>query len=350
MAGGIGSRFWPYSTNQMPKQFIDFFGTGRSLLRMAFERLKGIVPEENVIVVTNKQYSDKVLEQLPELKPEQVLAEPMRRNTAPCIAYAVHKICKVAQEDANILVVPSDHLITNEMEFRRIITEGFRFVECNDAILTLGMRPTRPETGYGYIQLGEGGDGLHKVKTFTEKPNIEMARMFVDSGEFYWNSGMFLWRASVILRAFEQYLPEVAECFKGGVEVYGTDKEQAYIDVTYPQCPNISIDYGVMEKADNVYVMLADFGWSDLGTWRSLYELSDKDDNGNAVPKADAMLYNSSDNIVALRNGELAVIDSLDGYLVAHDNNVLLICKKDEEAKVRQYVKDVEEKYGKKYI
>ncbi len=349
MAGGVGSRFWPFSTNERPKQFLDFFGTGRSLLRMTYERLDGIVPASNVFVVTNKIYKETILEQLPELEENQVLLEPMRRNTAPCIAYAVYRIRK-QNPKANIVVLPSDHLITNEKEFQRIITEGLRFVANNDALLTLGMKPTRPETGYGYIQLGNGGEDLRKVKTFTEKPNLEMAKVFLASGEFAWNSGMFLWRADVIIEQFNQHLSEVADKFAEGDDVYGTDNEQAFINRIYPQCQNISIDYGVMEKADNVYVMLADFGWSDLGTWSSLHEITPKDNEGNAVAKCKAMLYNAKNNMIALPEGELAVIEGLDGYLVARDNGVLLICKKDEEAKIRQYVKDAEEKFGSKYI
>jgi mannose-1-phosphate guanylyltransferase len=251
---------------------------------------------------------------------------------------------------ANIVVLPSDHLITNEKEFQRVITEGLRFVANNDALLTLGMKPTRPETGYGYIQFGNGGEDLRKVKTFTEKPNLEMAKVFLASGEFAWNSGMFLWRADVIVEQFNRHLSEVADRFEEGGDVYGTVNEQAFINLIYPQCPNISIDYGIMEKADNVYVMLADFGWSDLGTWSSLHEITSKDEAGNAVAKCEAMLYNAKNNMIALPEGELAVIEGLDGYLVARDNGVLLICKKDEEAKIRQYVKDAEEKFGEKYI
>ena len=349
MAGGAGCRFWPFSTNEKPKQFLDFFGTGRSLLRMTYERLDGIIPASNVFVVTNKIYKETILEQLPELEENQVLLEPMRRNTAPCIAYAVYRIRK-QNPKANIVVLPSDHLITNEKEFQRVITEGLRFVANNDALLTLGMKPTRPETGYGYIQLGKGGDDLRKVKTFTEKPNLEMAKVFLASGEFAWNSGMFIWRADVIIEEFNKHLSEVADKFAEGEEAYGTDREQEFINYIYPQCPNISIDYGIMEKATNVYVMLADFGWSDLGTWGSLHELTDKDENGNAVAKCEAMFYNAKNNMVALPEGELVVIEGLNDYLVARDNGVLLICKKDEEGKIRQYVKDAEEKYGNKYV
>lgn len=349
MAGGIGSRFWPFSTNDKPKQFLDFMGTGRSLLRMTFERMNGIIPVENILVVTNAAYKGTILEQLPELNPEQVLSEPMRRNTAPCIAYAVYKI-REKNPKANVLVVPSDHMITNEQEYRRIVTEGLRFVSLNDALLTLGMKPSRPETGYGYIQIGKGGGELRKVKTFTEKPNIEMARVFIESGEFYWNSGMFMWRVDIIISQIEQLLPEIAEKFETIREHYDTDREQEFVDKVYPLCPNISIDYGIMEKAPNVYVMLADFGWSDLGTWNSLHELSSKDENQNVTAKCRAMFYDAHNNVVAMDDGGLAVIDGLDGYLVAKANDVLLICRKDDEAKMRRYVQDVQEKFGDKYI
>ena len=349
MAGGVGSRFWPFSTNNRPKQFLDFFGTGKSLLRMTFERFRDVVPVENVYVVTNAAYKDTVKEQLPELSDNQVLLEPMRRNTAPCIAYATYKI-RETNAEANIIVVPSDHLITNETEYVRVVKEGLRFVSLNDSILTLGMKPTRPETGYGYIQIGTGGGELRKVKTFTEKPNAEMAKIFYESGEFYWNSGMFLWRADVVVKAFESLLPDVAEKFEVGREYYNTEREQAFIDRIYPLCPNISIDYGIMEKASNVYVMMSDFGWSDLGTWSSLYDLSAKDGDGNAVLKCNAGLYGCQNNIIALPKGKLAVIDGLEGYLVAEEGDVLLICKKDDEAKIRQFVKDAGERYGDKYI
>ncbi len=349
MAGGVGSRFWPFSTKDKPKQFLDFFGTGRSLLRMTFERLHNLIPTENILVVTNAIYKDTILEQLPELKEDQVLLEPLRRNTAPCIAYAVYKIRKESPK-ANVIVLPSDHLITNESEFERVVKEGFEFVFENDALLTLGMKPTRPETGYGYIQITEGEQNLRKVKTFTEKPNLEMAQLFLSTGEFYWNSGMFLWRVDVIIDAFAQLLPDVAEKFEEGNDFYSTHNEQKFIDRIFPQCPNISIDYGVMEKADNVFVLLADFGWSDLGTWSSLYELSNKDDNGNATVKCNSITRNANNNLIVLSEGELAVIDGLNDYLVTRDNNVLLICKKEEEANVRKLIHEAEEKFGDKYI
>ncbi len=348
MAGGVGSRFWPYSRTAKPKQFIDFLGTGRSLLQMTFDRFRGIVPTENIYIVSNRTYRDLILEQLPDLKPEQVLLEPLRRNTAPCIAYAVYKI-KAQTRDANIIVVPSDHLITREDIFRQMLPECFTFIANNDALLTLGMRPTRPETGYGYIQVAKGGGLLRKVKTFTEKPNLEMAKIFVDSGEFYWNSGMFLWNLDTIVRAFEMHLPEVAAIFEAGRNDYNTEREQDFIEQAYATCPNISIDYGIMEKAQNVYVRMADFGWSDLGTWNSLYELADKNDDGNATLHGQTLAYDSHNNLTVVPDNKLVVLQDLDGYLVAEEDNVLLICKKDDEAKMRQFVNDAKAK-GEEFV
>ena len=339
MAGGVGSRFWPFSTEDCPKQFLDFLGTGRSLIQMTVDRLKGIIPDENILIVTNKRYKNKIQEQLPTIKDNQILMEPLRRNTAPCIAYATYKI--MAQNpDANIVVLPSDHLITDVDEFRRVITEGLRFVAENDALLTLGMEPTRPETGYGYIQYAKGDTSLRKVKTFTEKPNLEMAKVFLASGEFCWNSGMFLWSARAIVNEFKQLLPDMADSFAAGLEIYNTEREQAWIDDMFPALQNISIDYGVMEKAQNVYVMLASFGWSDMGTWSSLYELTNHDDNGNAQPKGRSLLYNCKNVLAVMIDDEIAVIDGLENYLVAHNGKTLLICKKDDEARIRTFVDD----------
>lgn len=349
MAGGVGSRFWPFSTNGCPKQFLDFLGTGRTLLQMTYARLEGIVLPENIYIVTNRIYRDTVLAQLPMLKPGQVLLEPMRRNTAPCIAYAVYRISR-QNPKANVVVLPSDHLILDEKEFRRCVSDGLRFVAFNDALLTLGIKATRPETAYGYIQMGQGGGEIRKVKTFTEKPNLEMAELFLSTGEFCWNSGMFMWRADVIINEFRNLLTEVSEKFDAVADRLGTPDEENVIERIFPLCPNISIDYGILEKARNVYVMLADFGWSDLGTWSSLYELADKDLRGNAVLRSKALFYEADNNIVALGDGELAVIDGLDGYLVARDHGVLLICRKDEEAKIRRYVNDVEDRFGSEYV
>jgi mannose-1-phosphate guanylyltransferase len=351
MAGGVGSRFFPFSTVEKPKQFLDFFGTGYSLLQMTFNRIKPLVPVENIYIVSNILYKDIILEQLPALKERQILLEPMRRNTAPCIAYASYKIASET-DNANVIVLPSDHLITDEAEFQRVAAESFKFVEKhNTVLLTLGMKPTRPETGYGYIQITDGTGELRKVKTFTEKPNLEMAKTFLASGEFYWNSGMFFWSLNAITGAFKDFLPEIAAKFAQGTKFYNTPQEQAFIDEIFPFCQNISIDYGIMEKAKNVYVMMANFGWSDLGTWCSLYELGEKDENRNAAYKCKTQLYDCADNLVVMPENQLAVIDGLSGYLIAHHNNVLLICKKEEEHKIRAFVADIgETPYGKKFV
>ena len=340
MAGGIGSRFWPFSRNNRPKQFLDFFGTGRSLLQMTFDRFSRLMPVENILIVSNILYRDVILEQLLEIKPSQVLLEPNRRNTAPCIAYAVNRI-KSMTDKANIVVAPSDHLIMKEIDFIDAIKTGLDFVEKNDSLLTLGIKPSRPETGYGYIQIDEGDTNLRKVKTFTEKPNAELAQIFFETGEFFWNSGIFLWNLQTIDHAFHSLLPEVALKFDGGKDVYNTADEQKFIDEMYATCPNISIDYGIMEKAANVHVLCSDFGWTDLGTWGSLYEMSEKDVDANVTLKCKTMFYESKNNIVALPPDKLAVIQELDGYIVAESDNVLLICKLEDEQRIRQFVNDV---------
>lgn len=350
MGGGIGSRFWPFSRKTMPKQFLDFFGTGRSLLQQTFDRFNKIIPTENILIVTNAIYADLVKEQLPELNPKQILLEPARRNTAPCIAWASYHI-RSLNPNANIIVAPSDHLILKEGEFLAAIEKGLDFVSKYDKLLTLGIKPNRPETGYGYIQIAEQeGDNFYKVKTFTEKPELELAKVFVESGEFYWNSGLFMWNVNTIIKAGEALLPELASKLAPGKDVYGTPEEKAFIEENFPACPNVSIDFGIMEKADNVYVSLGDFGWSDLGTWGSLYDLSPKDEQGNVTLKCDSMIYNSNDNIVVLPKGKLAVIEGLEGFLVAESDNVLLICKKDEEHAIRKYVNDAQMKLGEDYI
>ena len=350
MGGGIGSRFWPFSRKTMPKQFLDFFGTGRSLLQETFDRFNKIIPTENILIVTNAIYADLVKEQLPELDPKQILLEPARRNTAPCIAWASYHI-RSLNPNANIVVAPSDHLILKEGEFLAAIEKGMDFVSKYDKLLTLGIKPNRPETGYGYIQIAElEGDNFYKVKTFTEKPELELAKVFVESGEFYWNSGLFMWNVNTIIKAGEALLPELASKLAPGKDVYGTPEEKAFIEENFPACPNVSIDFGIMEKADNVYVSLGDFGWSDLGTWGSLYDLSPKDEQGNVTLKCDSMIYNSNDNIVVLPKGKLAVIEGLEGFLVAESDNVLLICKKDEEHAIRKYVNDAQMKLGEDYI
>jgi len=350
MCGGIGSRFWPMSRTNLPKQFLDFFGTGRSLLQQTFDRFNKVIPTGNIFFVTNEKYADLICEQLPEINRRQILLEPMRRNTAPCIAWASYHIRSINPE-ANIVVAPSDHLILKEQEFLEAISSGLEFVAEDNKLLTLGIKPSRPETGYGYIQIAEKVKAnYHKVKTFTEKPELELAKVFMDSGEFYWNSGLFMWNVKSIIAELEGQLPELTSKLNSKPDVYGTAEEQYFINRIYPSCPNISIDYGVMEKAANVYVALGDFGWSDLGTWSSLYDLSDKDADGNVSLKGVSELYNCKDNIVVMPKGKLAVIEGLEGYLVAESDNVLLICKKDNESAIRMYVNDTQLKLGDEYI
>lgn len=350
MGGGIGSRFWPFSRKSLPKQFLDFFGTGRSLLQQTFDRFSKIIPAENIFVVTNEQYFSLVKEQLPELSDDQILLEPTRRNTAPCIAWASYHI-KALNPDANIVVAPSDHLILKEGEFLAAVSKGLDFASHSTNLLTLGIKPNRPETGYGYIQVDEQRDGdFYKVKTFTEKPELELAKVFLESGEFYWNSGLFIWNVNSIIKAFEEFLPELVVKFKTDENIYCTEKERAFISENFPACPNVSIDFGIMEKADNVFVLMGDFGWSDLGTWGSLYDLSEKDENNNVAINCSTLLYESKDNIVVLPEGKLAVLQNMEGYLIAESDNVLLICKKDEEHSIRKFVNDAQIKMGEDYI
>ncbi len=351
MGGGVGSRFWPFSKEDKPKQFLDFFGTGRSLLQSTFDRFKKIIPIENIFVVTNDAYADMTLKQLPELAKNQILLEPLRRNTAPAIAFAVFHI-QAINPDANIVVAPSDHLILKEDIFLSEIERGLEFVEKNPFLLTLGIKPSRPETGYGYIQENheEIVDGIKKVKTFTEKPNIDLAKVFFESGEFVWNSGIFLWNTKSIIESFRKHLPDIVNKFNEGKEFFNTPREKEFIDQAFPFCPNISIDYGIMEKADNVYVIGCDFGWSDLGTWGSLHEITEKDDNNNASLHCKTLYVESNDNVVTMSDGKLVVIQGLDGYIVAESDNALLICKKEEEQRIKHFVTDVKFRYGDEYI
>ena len=346
MGGGIGSRFWPFSRESYPKQFLDFFGIGRSLLQMTVDRFAKIIPMENIYIVTNEIYSDLVKEQLPLFHDRQILLEPTRRNTAPCIAFAAYHI-KKRNPNANIVVAPSDHLILKENEFLTAVSEGLDFVKDNDALMTLGIKPSRPETGYGYIQRSDKTIGkFFKVKTFTEKPDLELAKVFMDSGEFFWNSGIFLWNVNIIMDAIHKHLPEISARFDLGTDKFNTPEEQEFINAHYPYCPNISIDYGIMEKANNVYMQCVDIGWADLGTWGSLFDIAKKDDKNNAVLKTRSILYECEDNIIALGdNTRLAVIQGLKDYIVAENGNVLLICKKEDEQRIKQYMADARLKY-----
>jgi len=354
MAGGIGSRFWPYSRTGKPKQFLDILGTGQTLLQQTIRRYREICPIENILIVSNEEYGSLILEQLPDIKSSQVLLEPLRRNTAPCIAYANQRIALI-NPDANIIVAPSDHLISDEEEFTRVILQGIDFIKSRDVLLTLGILPGRPETGYGYIQVNghrdiDGIQGLRQVKTFTEKPNIELARIFVESGDFFWNSGMFIWSLASINRAFVKYLPEIQGLFTDGLNFYGTPEEASFIHQVYGSCGKISIDYGIMEKADNVFVQCADFGWSDLGTWGSLYDHLNHDESENAIGNGQAITFQSKRNVIHAPHGKLTVVQGLDDYIIVDTDDVLLICRKQDEQQIRTMVDEVKLRGGERYI
>ena len=350
MCGGVGSRFWPFSKAAKPKQFIDFFGTGRSLLQTAFDRMQGIVPIDNIILLTNENYESLIIEQLPEIKRDQILLEPARRNTAPCIAWAAHHI-KAINPEAKMMVAPSDHLIINVERFKDSVIKAFDFIETRDALVTMGIKPSRPETGYGYIQVGEPVEGnFSTVKTFTEKPNEDLARVFLESGEFFWNSGMFFWSADSIIKALNDCAPDVNTVFEQGQSYFGTPDEREFINANFAACPSISIDFAVMEKAPNVYVETVDFGWNDLGTWRSLYDHSPKNKDGNVTQNCKALMYNSHNNIVAVKGDKLIVASGLEGYIVADVDDALLIVPLEEEQKIKQYVNDMKSKFGDKYL
>ncbi|WP_167616583.1 mannose-1-phosphate guanylyltransferase [Maribellus sediminis] len=350
MAGGVGSRFWPLSRTAKPKQFLDVLGTGKTFLQQTYERFLKVVPCENFLVVTNIRYKDMVLEQLPNLKEDQVLLEPFRRNTAPCLAYALYRI-KLKNADAKVIVTPSDHLILDQEEFVAQLNNGLSFVSSNEALLTLGMKPNRPEAMYGYIQIKKRQafndlENLYKVKTFTEKPDVEMAKIFIETGEFYWNSGIFISTLSCFLEAFTMHLPEMVNTFNKGERLLNTDDEVAFIKKAYSECQAISIDYGIMEKAQNVYVLTAEFGWSDLGSWSSLYENREKDAGGNVVNCTNVLMYDAQNCVVDISDDKVAVIQGLDGYIVAESNDVLMICKREDESQIKKFVTDVRIRKG----
>ncbi len=345
MAGGTGSRFWPLSRLVKPKQFLDILGTGRTFLQQTYDRFSKVVPDENFLVVTNTKYLTLVLEQLPQLKEEQVLLEPIRRNTAPCIAYAVYKI-KTKNPNANLIVAPSDHVILKEEEFIHQINNALDFVKENNALLTLGIKPCRPETAYGYIQVQKRVefkdlDNLHKVKIFAEKPDLQMAKIFVESGEFFWNSGIFIWSLPAIMEAFDTHLQNVSSLFESGVKLYNTADEVHFINKIYSEMPAISVDYGIMEKARNVFVLTADFGWSDLGNWSTLYENREKDEDGNVISGDNILTYDTHNCIVNITGEKIAVLQGLDDYIVAESNEILMICRRKDEQQIKKFVTDV---------
>ncbi|MEQ9403272.1 MAG: mannose-1-phosphate guanylyltransferase [Cyclobacteriaceae bacterium] len=349
MAGGSGTRFWPYSRDAKPKQFLDVVGTGRSLLQMTYDRFLGITTSDKVWIVSNEKYETLVKEQLPELSDDQVLLEPSKRNTAPCIAYAAYKILKKDPE-AVMVVTPSDHAIFKEDEFRKVINTAVDDASANDHLLTIGIRPNRPETGYGYIQYVHGsGEAVKKVKTFTEKPQADLAQKFLESGDFLWNSGIFIWSIDSIVRSFESNEDEIASLFASGLDKYFSSDEKMFIRDIYSQCKSISIDYAVMEKAENVYVVPGDFGWSDLGSWNALHELKEKDENENVI-EGSVFTYESKDNFIRGRKGKMIVAHGLEGYLVADFNDVLLICKKEDSGIFREFISDAKINMGEKYV
>lgn len=355
MAGGIGARFWPMSKTSRPKQFIDILGNGKTLIQQTFERFLKVCPRENIYIVTNEIYKGQVIQQLCGMSENQVLCEPMRRNTAPAIAYAAFKIFTINPE-ANLVVAPSDHIILKEDVFTDVILSALKASASYDWLLTLGITPSRPDTGYGYIQFSESrpfaeDERIKKVKTFTEKPNLELAKTFLESGDFLWNSGIFIWSLKSIISAFDKYLPEVSAIFREGTEKYGTQMEMDFINnQAYPVCKNISIDYGIMEKADNVYVLASDLGWSDLGTWGSLFDTRPKDEHNNAIMGNNVMTFNSANCIVNMPKDKLVILQGLDDYIVVEDDGILLVCRKPDEQNIREIVNAVKIEKGEKFV
>ena len=353
MAGGIGSRFWPMSRTEHPKQFMDILGTGQTLLQQTYNRFLKLCPKENIYFVTNESYIDLVKEQIEGVDPNNILAEPLRKNTAPCVAYASYKIAQL-NPDALTVVAPSDHLILKEDEFVAAINSCYKKAEKEDCLVTLGIQPSRPDTGYGYIQFVDSDvkeeDGeIKKVKTFTEKPDIDIAKFFLKSGDFLWNSGIFVWSIKSIIKAIEKHDPELDAIFKEGNEIYNTSEENDFIANAYTNCKNVSIDYAIMEKAENAYVRSSEIGWSDLGTWGSLYDHIDFDKNNNAIVGNNVMVYDSKNCVVNVPKNKLVVMQGLEDYIVVESDDILLICKKDEEQQIKAFVKDVKMEKGEEY-
>ena len=351
MAGGIGSRFWPMSRTAYPKQFLDVLNTGKTLIQWTYERYAKFIPDENIFIVTSEEYLGIVKEQLPNLPLQNILAEPSRKNTAPCIAYISFKLAQL-DPDAVFVVAPSDHLILEEEAFQQTALQALDFVENIKSLVTLGIKPTHPNTGYGYIQYEghEVANGVYKVKTFTEKPDLEIAKTFIASGDFLWNAGIFAWKASTILAAFEKHQPEMFELFDQQRALFNTAKEHQAITKIYPQCINISIDIAIMEKADNVYVIPSSFGWSDLGTWNSAYENIEKDYLGNAVASNNVVVIDATKCMINAPKDKLVVVQGLDDFIVVDTKDVLLICSKEKEQSIKEYVAEVKRNKGDQYI
>lgn len=344
MAGGVGSRIWPMSVENKPKQFIDVLGVGRSLLQLTYDRFKGLCPNENIWIVTNKKYDAWIKEQLPEVPAENILLEPCRRNTAPCIAYVSWHI-KAKDPKANLVITPSDHIVMDTTEFRRVITQCLKFTSETDAILTLGMKPNRPETAYGYIQADLSSSSprnkeIFRIDTFREKPDLQTAQKYIQQNNFFWNAGIFIWSVSTIVNAFRIYSPAISKIFENMLSIYGTDKEQEMIDLHYPECENISVDYAIMEKAEEIFVCPANFGWSDLGSWSSLYMHTRHDLYGNSLIGPDINVYDTHNCMIHTTQEKKVVVQGLDDYIVAEKDNLLLICKISEEQRIRQFSGD----------
>lgn len=351
MAGGIGSRFWPKSRAAYPKQFLDILGVGKTLIQQTFDRYKKLVPEENIYIVTSNEYVATVQEQLPTLPPGNILSEPSRKNTAPCIAYIAFKL---AQKDPEALMMaaPADNLILDTDAFITTAKKAFDFVDSINALVTIGIKPTYPNTGYGYIQheVPEVAPGVHEVKTFTEKPNLDLAKTFIASGDFLWNAGIFTWKVKNVIAAFEKFLPEMHELFAADKQKLNTPEEKQLIEAIYPQCTSISIDFGIMEKADNVYVIPASFSWSDLGTWNSAWENTEKDEKNNALTGSNIMMIDSTNSVVNAPNNKLLVLQGLEDYIVVDTKDVLLICKREKEQEIKDYVAEVKKHKGDKFL
>lgn len=350
MAGGIGSRFWPASRINRPKQFLDILGVGKSLIQLTYERFLNLCPKENILVVTNGIYKDLVKEHLPDLTDNQILCEPSRNNTAPCVAYTAFKL-KGLNPNANFIIAPSDHIILKEQKFTAALEKALDFASQNDALLTLGIQASRPDTGYGYINYEAANvDGIHKVKRFTEKPDIDTARQFLKSGDYVWNAGIFIWNVNSILKAFDKHAPNIAAILGAGEGLYNTNKEQRFIDRAYPTTPKISIDFAIMEEADNVYTIPSEFGWSDLGTWGSLHAESKKDTEGNAINGDQVIALNASNNLIRVPNDKLVVLSDLDNYIVVDEGDVLLIYPKSKEQEIKAITAKIKEEGKEKYL
>jgi mannose-1-phosphate guanylyltransferase len=352
MAGGIGSRFWPLSRSGYPKQFLDVLGTGKSLLRQTYDRFATFIIPENIYIIGNDNYRDLIKQQIPQLHEANIISEPARKNTAPCVAYAVYKLAAL-NEEANIIISPSDHVILNEDIFREAVESAFTIAETDDVLLTLGIRPTRPDTGYGYIQFNEESEnlGAYKVRTFVEKPTLDIAKQFYQSGDYLWNAGIFIANVKNWQRAFNLYLHELHELFAEGRKAYNTTKEASFIESVYMQCPNVSIDIAIMEKAKNVMVIPAKFGWTDLGTWASLYTVYTKDYLHNAVNnEKNVMVYDTNNCMVHVPDNKLVVLQGLDDYIVIDTPDVLLVCQKTKEQEIKNMVSDIKRLKGDKYL